>query len=452
MARPRKHRKALTVEIIKQAAELARLRATGNSKGKRALEWDGNHYEMGLKDVFLWDGREHGLGVKITPTGSAVFILQKTVRGTLRRITIGNFGDKTLDAAQRRARVLNGLIADGRDPIAEEEAAEEAEKRRGQLEKTISDLWEEYEREVVAKNKPRTREEKRRMWSARIEDPIGKLKVKDVTRSDVSAIVSAPLQEDTNGDVIGGLGEAGNLYRLLRHMFYKALLWGLRPRELGNPLKEVTEPRVKPRQLKIGDRAIGALLKATDECATQGIEPKQVTAVVKVAVLTGARISELLGLRWDNVSEDASELRWEDTKTGQSVRPVSGDVMKLIKSMRSVAPGSPYVFPALSDPTLPLPYSTVRHAFERICARAGVKNCTLHTLRHYFATETANSVNNHKVGMQLTGHRSLTAYMGYVHAEKEQAHALVKEQLAPLYRKLNAAPSNVVAAKRKAHA
>jgi hypothetical protein len=47
----------------------------------------------GPKDKFLWDGAEHGLGVKITPAGAKVFVFQKVVRNgstsKLKRITLG---------------------------------------------------------------------------------------------------------------------------------------------------------------------------------------------------------------------------------------------------------------------------------------------------------------------------------------------------------------------------
>ena len=95
------------------------------------------------------------------------------------------------------------------------------------------------------------------------------------------------------------------------------------------------------------------------------------------------------------------------------------------------AAGFDFVFPAVTSPTAPLAYNTVENSFRRIRAKAGVERCTLHTIRHWFATMTANSVSNQRVGMALTGHKSHAAYMNYVHGDKEQARALA-EQLAAL--------------------
>jgi hypothetical protein len=116
------------------------------------------------KDHFLWDGAEHGLGVKITPAGSKIFILQKSVQGRLKRMTIGRCGDVTLEAARKLARRLNGEIVQGKDPVAEARAAREEKERRERSEKTVGDLWDRYWLEVVlTENRQRTATEKRYM-------------------------------------------------------------------------------------------------------------------------------------------------------------------------------------------------------------------------------------------------------------------------------------------------
>ena len=60
----------------------------------------------------------------------------------------------------------------------------------------------------------------------RIKPALAHLKVRDVTEEDAGAVVRAALQIDAAGRVIGGRAEAGNAYRLLHHLFRKALAWG----------------------------------------------------------------------------------------------------------------------------------------------------------------------------------------------------------------------------------
>lgn len=431
MARPRLHRKALKKRDID-----ASLRACG--AGRRPT-----------RDIFLWDGAEHGLGVKITPAGSAVFILQKTVRRRLRRMTLGKYGDMTLEDARREARRLNGLIATNHDPVAEERAAQEEAERQASQEKTMRDLWSRYEVEIVAANKPRTAAEKRRMWARRIEPAIGKRKIKDVTELDVSEIVRAPQYTDKAGRV-RGKGEAGNLYRLLNHMFSRAIAWRMRPRELGTPLENLPEPKVERRTRLLNSGEVAALLKELDRSHKAAPGRSHVFAAIKLLLLTGARVTEILTLRWEDVDVATSELHLRDTKTGQSDRPVSAEALAVIREIKHL-PGSPYVFRSALNPKIPLSYSTIEAGFQDVVGRAGVKNCTLHTLRHWFATQTANSVNNPRVGMKLTGHKSLASYMNYIQAEKEQAHELA-QKLGALTGELVASAPAVVPLSKKARA
>jgi integrase len=324
-----------------------------------------------------------------------------------------------------------------------ERQAREVEEQRRRLDKTVTDLWDRYLKEIVTvSNKPRTATEKTRLWDRRIRPALGHLKARDVTEEDVGTVVRAALRVDASGRVVGGRAEGGNVYRLLHHLFRKALSWGIRPRDLGNPLENVIEPKTPRRERLLAPGEIGGLLRALDAAEANMSEQPQVVAVIRAAILTGARISELLSLRWEQIRRAEMELHLADTKTGFSRRPLSVDTLALLDSLDPM-PGSPYVFRAIRSPLRPLPYHTVEKAFQRIATVADVKNCTLHSVRHWFATATANSVSNPRVGMALTGHKSHQAYMGYVHGDKEQARALA-EQLALLAKTLGAAEASVV--------
>ena len=119
------------------------------------------------------------------------------------------------------------------------------------------------------------------------------------------------------------------------------------------------------------------------------------------------------------------ELHLVWTKSGFSRRPMSAAALAVIDSMERV-PGVPFIFRSVKAPNAQISYNTVQKAFGRIVERAKIEGCTLHTIRHWFSTLTANSVSNARVGMALTGHKSHAAYMNYVHADKDQAQALIE--------------------------
>src|SRR6516164_8884507 len=249
----------------------------------------------------------------------------------------------------------------------------EAEAAFARRQRTICDLWDCYSKEIVAiENKPSTVAEKTRMWTRRIEPAMGHLKINDVSEEDAGGVVRAPLRLDATGQVIGGKAEAGNLYRLLHHMFRKALQWKLRQKETGNPLESVTEPKVARRERLLTGGQIGALMKALDAAEADDTEHPQAIAAIRAAIFTGARISELLTLRWQNIRRDEMELHLPDTKTGFSRRPISAAALAVLDGVERM-PGVEFVFRAIKAPTAPLPYSTAEKAFRRIAKSAGVE-------------------------------------------------------------------------------
>ena len=259
--------------------------------------------------------------------------------------------------------------AEAKPRAARQKAEEEAARTRGQ--KTVADLWDRYSKEVVSvANKPRTAGEKTRMWERRIKPALGALKIEELTEEDAGAVVRAPLRLDASGRVIGGKAAAGNLYRLLHHMFRKALGWGLRPKELGNPLDPISEPKVPRRERLLTAREVGALMKALDAAEAERTEEPQVIAVIRAAILTGARIGELLSLRWEDIRRDEMELHLPDTKTGFSRRPMSPETLAVLDGVEQM-PDVPFVFRAVKNPATGLSYSTAYDAFGRIAAKAG---------------------------------------------------------------------------------
>lgn len=88
----------------------------------------------GAKDLFVWDTKLAGFGLKVTPAGAKVFLYQYRLggRGTkTRRWTIGKFGAPwTADKARDEAKRLATLVDQGVDPV-------EDMKRQRKVEATL---------------------------------------------------------------------------------------------------------------------------------------------------------------------------------------------------------------------------------------------------------------------------------------------------------------------------
>jgi hypothetical protein len=101
---------------------------------------------------------------------------------------------------------------------------------------------------------------------------------------------------------------------------------------------------------------------------------------------------------------------------------MSEDVFALL----STAPRlqrSPYVVPSISQPDQPMSQYTYFEGWKRILERAEILHVGTHGIRHRATTEIANSGVPVKVGMQLTGHKTVTQFMRYVHTEDDPVRA-----------------------------
>jgi integrase len=103
-------------------------------------------------------------------------------------------------------------------------------------------------------------------------------------------------------------------------------------------------------------------------------------------------------------------LRLAETKEGYSLRPLGQAAADLLGSLRGGA-GSDYVVAGNSS----APYAGLRQSWSRISKRAKLKDVTLHTLRHSFAT-TANTLGcSEPTIAAMLGHSRGTMTSRYVH-------------------------------------
>src|SRR5215831_2222099 len=109
---------------------------------------------------FLWDTEVKGFGLKVTPAGKKVYLLQYRMGGRgspTKRINIGEHGsdDLTAEKARVEAIKLRGLIRQGKDPALE--------RRRGREAPTLSAFADRYIEEYAKpRKKSRTVEEDER--------------------------------------------------------------------------------------------------------------------------------------------------------------------------------------------------------------------------------------------------------------------------------------------------
>lgn len=214
-------------------------------------------------------------------------------------------------------------------------------------------------------------------------------------------------------------------YNLHAGMLSRFLSWAVKRKHAEvNPAKEVEKIREEKKQPQyIAEKDVPALLKA---CRKQDAElkdrPYSLEEVVNVALGTGARISELVALRWEDVDLAKGRVRIFPGK-GKRERtiPISATAGRVLNKTRHRKTGP--VFPGLTRDARPL-----RRAI--IDGKLPLKNERLgwHLLRHTFGAHAASRGVPLRVLSFFLGHsffRTTELYSHLVPSEIDGAMELI---------------------------
>jgi integrase len=227
---------------------------------------------------------------------------------------------------------------------------------------------------------------------------------------------------------------ANRVLSVVRKMFNMAEVWGMRP-EGSNPCRHVPKFPERGKTKFINDVELRRLYAYLDKAEAEGLEHPFILLAVRLQFEFAARMSEILKLEWGWVDLNNRRVSWPDSKTGGMSKPLSEGAVRLLETAPRLE-ASPYVCPSVFNSDLPMPKHTYYKGWSRILARAGVAHVGTRGIRHRSATDIANSGIPVKVGMALTGHKTVTMFMRCVHTEdeavREAANAVAFRRLALL--------------------
>lgn len=152
-------------------------------------------------------------------------------------------------------------------------------------------------------------------------------------------------------------------------------------------------------------------IKLLEECKNSRNE--HLLPVVLLAITTGMRRGEILGLTWDCIDLERQMISLKETKNGKP-RTVSivGQTLDLLKNHHAKRnTNTPYVFPAKKR----FGKISIRKAWEEALKRAGIKNLKLHDLRHTFCTYASESGASNLELATAMGHQTLQMLQRYTH-------------------------------------
>jgi len=353
----------------------------------------------GDKAIFVWDAALKGFGVKITPNNRRVFIYQyRDHRRKTKRHTIGKMGALTVLQARRTAEKLRG-------ELLENDGKLNADLRVVEQYLTINELSHEFLKTYVCDLKPRTQIEYERVFKAYIPLSMLRLRPEDLTRSNISTLRSY-LKDNPHG-----FNRTVKVMSKFYNWLYDAGII-LVP---YNPFQRVKKYKEKSSERFLDDAEINNMLDAVKR--RKCIDGSNIFALSAIELLlyTGARKSEILELKWDEVCLDTGVISLPDSKTGKKPLYLNNAAKEVLKNLPRVH-GNPYVIVGRKDKAH---LTNIRNTWKKVCVFANISNMRIHDLRHTFASVALkNGVKLGTIGA-LLGHSDPRTTQRYVHFDND---------------------------------
>lgn len=323
------------------------------------------------------DTTEKGLKIYITANGTKTFFVRKMVNGRDERIIIGDFPTLSIKNARSKAQAIKLQIAENINPN------EEKSKLRKEI--TLGELFNQFMNRYSKKLKKSWKYDEREIpkflgaWFNR--------RISDITKLQIQKLHEQISEEN-------GLYQANRTLERLKSMYNRAIEWGwdgVNPCNGIKKNKEIKRDRfIHPDEFR---RFFDALQNEPNEVAKN---------YILMSLFTGARKSNVLAMRWEEIDFALGIWRIPDTKNGEPINiPL---VSAAIELLNSIERKNEWVFPS---PILPNGHlQDPKKAWNRILTEANISDLRIHDIRRTLGSYQAIMGTSLNIIGKSLGHKS----------------------------------------------
>lgn len=374
------------------------------------------------RDLFLWDTDRKGFGLKLTPAGKLVYVLQYRMGGRgapVRRYTIGSHGAWTPEAAGKEADRLLIMVDQGVDP-----ATAKQRLRREAVELAFDSYADRFLEELVKPEwKPRSYTFAESVLRLHAKPGLGRTPLPDLAEELPRLLRSLP---------------AGSVRRNTFAVVHRLCAWAVEVQDIKkNPLLGMKAPSaVTSRDRVLDDAELVLLLKSSHKL------PKPFGSFVRLLLITGQRRNEVSGMDWRELDRDKAQWLVPSTRTKNGVEnllPLSAIAIAELDALSgsNTWPRRGLVF--TTNGTTPISgFSKAKRALDALMLKLALESdedaelpaWRLHDLRRSMAThmqalrissDVIEACENRLAGQSKKG--SAKTYQRYAYAE-EKAEAM----------------------------
>lgn len=379
------------------------------------------------REYFVWDRDLKGFGLRVRPTGEKSYVVKYRAgsgrKAPTRRVTLGPVGKLTPYLARKLAKATLGSVAHGLDP-----AALKATERRAATLKELADLF--ISEHVDAKRKRATSSHYRDILERIVLPELGTRQGEKVTTADLARLhartKNRPYQANRMLAVISSLYTFAGKRKLVPAGF--------------NPARGIDKYPERGRERFLTTDELGRLGDALREAETVGLPwvvddtkstakhaPREAkrrtvidpfaTAAIRLLILTGARLREILELKWEYVDFERGLLLLPDSKTGAKSIILNAPAFAVLAGLNRVGA---YVIAGQSAGTDgERPRADLNRPWRSIAKRAGLAGVRIHDLRHTHASFGAGAGLGLPIIGKLLGHGRASTTQRYAHLDTD---------------------------------
>lgn len=270
------------------------------------------------------DTKQAGLRLRITSTGVKTFCVLKRIRGAgMERFTLARYPGMTIEQARKKTAEMLGKIAEGNNP---------AEARRAiKAEPTLAELFIEFGKRDGSKKRSWSDDKQR--YRDYLDKPLGKHKVGAITSPMISRVLS---DMDRAGKANATIN---NVRALASIIFSKGIEYGS---ATHNPVRAIKMRKKVSRDRFLQAHELPRFFTSLSE------EPNlTIRDYFLISLLTGARRSNVLAMRWNEINFNEGIWRIARTKNDDPQNVTLGaEVLAVLNERKTNAlPDSAFVFP-----------------------------------------------------------------------------------------------------------
>jgi integrase len=352
------------------------------------------------RPFIVFDADVKGFGLRVMPTGSKTFIVEYRPgaggRGVAkRRLTLGRYGGAmTADQARKAAQTALATVRLGSDP--------QAEKSRQRAALGVSDLIDAFIAGHVAGNLKPATGVGYRVALEKLRRAHGAVKAAQLTRGQI-AVMHAHMADNRYA--------ANRFLAITSKLFSCASDRGLLPEGHANPAARVKRYKEESRERFLTGAELGRLGDTLRAAETKSSVGPFAVAAIRLLILTGARLREILHAKWEYVDFERGILFLPDSKTGK--KPVHLNIASLaIIAKLPRLDGNSFLFPGRKSDQ---PRCNLEEPWRVIVKGAALGNVRIHDLRHTHASIAAAHGSSLQIIGALLGHSKIATTERYAH-------------------------------------